>query len=109
MDPLTKTALLRMLAFAIFLGVIPWLFVLVEDSEESTIEAKYKRLRSLYRFMESKYNMTIEEFSNFSNMAIEALGEPRPRWTYFVALDFLVQAVTTIGEATLQLKALTAR
>ncbi|KAL9984087.1 hypothetical protein ACROYT_G006346 [Oculina patagonica] len=47
--------------------------------------------------MASKYNMTIEEFSNFSNVAYEALSEPKPRWTYTDSIDFVFQAVTTIG------------
>ncbi|XP_068742096.1 two pore potassium channel protein sup-9-like [Montipora capricornis] len=97
MDPLLKTALLRMLVFLIFAGVVPWLFVLVEDSNEDTIEAKYHLLRSLYRFMTSKYNMTMEDFKNFSSMAYDALSDTRPSWTYGAGLSCVLQAITTIG------------
>ncbi|XP_074614647.1 two pore potassium channel protein sup-9-like [Acropora palmata] len=97
MDPLCKTYLIRVLAFLIFGAVVPWLFVLVEDSRENTIEAKYQVLESLHVSMISKYNMTIEEFINFSTSAHDVLSEADPRWGYFVALEFLLQAVTTVG------------
>ena len=48
--------------------------------------------------MASKYNMTIEEFNNFSSVAHEALSEPKPQWTFSVAIDFVFQVVTTIGK-----------
>ena len=48
--------------------------------------------------MASKYNMTLEEFSNFTNIAFVALSEPNPQWTYSDAIDFVFQAVTTIGK-----------
>ena len=96
---LFKKPLLRMLGFAVFAFVVPWLFVLVEQSEDDTIETKYQLLLSLYDSMASKYNMTVEEFNNFSLAAYEALSIPRQKWTYFAALDFLFQAITTIGKA----------
>lgn len=98
MDPLCKTYLIRVLAFLIFGAVVPWLFVLVEDSRENTIEAKYQVLESLHVSMISKYNMTIEEFITFSTSAHDVLSEADPRWGYFVALEFLLQAVTTVGK-----------
>ena len=48
--------------------------------------------------MESKYNMSLKEFNNFSNMAFEGLSEPKPQWTYFNAMDFVMQTVSTIGK-----------
>ena len=96
---LLKKVLLRTLGFAVFASVVPWLFVLVEQSEEDTIETKYQLLLSLYNSMASKYNMTVEEFNNFSMLAYEALSIPRQKWTYFAAVDFLFQAITTIGKA----------
>lgn len=98
MDTLCKTYLLRALAFVIFAAVVPWLFVLVEDSRENTIQAKYQVLESLHVSMVSKYNMTNEEFIIFSTSAHDVLSEASPRWGYFVALEFLLQAVTTIGK-----------
>ena len=50
--------------------------------------------------MASKYNMTVEEFNNFTNVAYQALSEPKPQWTYFAAMEFVFQAVTTIGKKT---------
>lgn len=55
-------------------------------------------LRSLYDFMASKYNMSIEEFNNFSNVAYEALSAPKPKWDYYNAVDFVFQTLTTIGK-----------
>lgn len=95
---LFKKALLRLLGFIAFAFVVPWLFVLVEQSEDDTIETKYQLLLSLHDSMASKYNMTVEEFKNFSLAAYEALSIPRQQWTYFAALDFLFQAITTIGK-----------
>ena len=100
MDPLFKTALLRTLALLLFVTVSTLIFVGVENSEEDPVETKYKLLRSLYESMASKYNMTIEEFNNFSNGVYEALSEPKPQWNHIVSADFVFQAITTIGKAT---------
>lgn len=100
MDPLVKTALLQTVGFLIFTSVSPWLFVLVEYSEEDTLKTKYQLLRSLYQSVTSKCNITLEEFNNFSRVAHEALSEPKRKWTYFVALEFVFQAITTIGKVT---------
>ena len=72
---------------------------MVEYTEMDDAEKKYQLLRSLYVSMASKYNMTIEEFNNFTNDVYEALSEPKPRWTYYDAFDFVFQAITTIGKA----------
>ena len=70
----------------------------MEYTEKDNGEEKYKLLLSLYNSMASKYNMTIEEFNNFSNVAHEALSEPKPQWTYLASVDFVFQAVTTVGK-----------
>ena len=98
MDLLLKTALLRFLGFLLFVSVSSWLFVLVEYSEEDNVLTKYNLLNSLYESMASKYNMTLEEFNTFSNQAHEALSEPKLQWTYFASLEFVLQAITTIGK-----------
>ena len=98
MDPLLKTVLLRTLTFFLMTFLSAWLFVQVEDTEKVHSKEKYQLLHSLYKSMASKYNMTIEEFYNFSSVAHEALTEPKPQWTYFAAYDFVLSAVTTIGK-----------
>ena len=98
MDPLLKKVLLRFAVFLITTSLSSWLFVLVEYTEKNDAEVKYKMLRSLYESMASKYNMSIEEFNNFSNVAYEALGEPKVQWTYSTAVRFVFQASTTIGK-----------
>lgn len=75
------------------------MFVLIEDTEKDDREEKYELLRSLYHSMVLKYNMTVEEFNNFSSVAFEALSEPKLSWSFVNALDFVLQAVTTIGKA----------
>ena len=72
---------------------------MVEDTEKDDRKEKYELLHSLYRSMALKYNMTFEEFSNFSSIAHEALSEPKPPWSFSHAFDFVLQAVTTIGKA----------
>ena len=99
MDPLIKTALLRTLAFLLWSLMTAWLFVMVEYTGDNDGEEKYQLLRSLYESMASKYNMSIEEFNNFSNVAHEALSDPKPQWDYSAAVKFVIQAVTTIGES----------
>ena len=99
MDPLLKKALLRTLGFFLLISLGPFLFLYVEQTEKDDKKEKYQLLRALYESMASKYNMTIEEFNNFFNLAFEALSVPKPRWTYLAAVDFVVQAITTIGKA----------
>ena len=97
MDPLIITALLRTFGFLLWASLSAWLFVIVEHTEENDVERKYQLLRSLYESMASKYNMSIEEFHNFSSLANEALSDPKPEWNYPSAVDFVFQAITTIG------------
>ena len=98
MDPLIKKLLFRTLGFLLLVSLSSWLFLLVEYTEENDVEVKYHMLRSLYESMTSKYNMSIEEFNNFSNVAFNALGEPKPQWNYNDAMDFVIQTVSTIGK-----------
>ena len=100
MDRFLKAALLRLLVFFVFISVCSWLFALLEYREQDDVLAKYHLLNSLFQSMASKYNMTIDEFNNFTNMAYQALSEPKPQWTYFAAMEFVFQAVTTIGKKT---------
>ena len=85
----------------LFCFISPWLFVTVEYTEEDGLEAKFQLLRSLYESMAYKYNMSIEEFNNYSSLMKEALSKPKPQWNYFAALDFVFQAITTIGKKTI--------
>lgn len=98
MNPLLKTALLRFIAFSLLTSLSAWLFVFVEYTGRNEFHEKYQSLRSLYESMAWKYNMSINEFNNFSNAVYEAMSVPAPEWTYHNAIDFVLQAVTTIGE-----------
>lgn len=80
-------------------SISPLLFVHVEYTEKDNKEEKFQLLLSLYKSMSFKYNMTMTEFNNFSNVAYEALSELKPRWTYVDGMDFVLQALTTIGNA----------
>lgn len=99
MDPLIKATLLRTFGFILWVFLSTWVFVLIEDTEKDDREEKYELLRSLYHSMVLKYNMTVEEFNNFSSVAFEALSEPKLSWSFVNAFDFVLQAVTTIGKA----------
>ena len=100
MGPLIKTALLRTFGFLLWTFLSAWWFSLVEYTQIDDVEEKHKLLLFLYDSMASKYNMTIEEFKNFSNLAHEALSEPKPRWTLSASVNFVFQAITTIGKYT---------
>ena len=104
MDPLFKAALLRTLGLLLWASLSAWLFVIVEHTETNDRDDKYQRLYSLYEFLAYKYNMSVEEFNNISNTAYEALSEPKPQWTYDAAVDFLFQALTTIGKEKILIK-----
>ena len=93
-----KKALRRTFAFFLWSLFNAWLFVLIEKTETDDVMVKYQMLRSLYDSMASKYNMSIEEFNNFSNVAYEALSAPKPKWDYYNAVDFVFQTLTTIGK-----------
>ena len=99
MDPLIKATLLRTFGFILWVFLSTWVFVLIEDTEKDDREEKYELLSSLYHSMALKYNMTVEEFNNFSSVAFEALSEPKLSWSFVNAFDFVLQAVTTIGKA----------
>lgn len=99
MDPLYKATLLRIFVFMLLASISPLLFVHVEYTEKDNKEEKFQLLLSLYKSMSFKYNMTMTEFNNFSNVAYEALSELKPRWTYVDGMDFVLQALTTIGKA----------
>lgn len=77
----------------------------LEYTEKDDAKEKYEMLRLLYESMSSKYNITIEEFNNFTNVAYEALSEPKLQWTYYHAADFVLQALTTIGKGDISNKA----
>ena len=98
MDPLFKITLLRTIAFLFVVLLSPLLFIHVEYTEKDDAEEKYKMLQLLYESMSSKCNITMKEFDNFTNLAYEALSEPKPQWTYYRATDFVLQALTTIGK-----------
>jgi len=98
MEPLLKASILRTLGFLLWASFSAWLFVLVEYTEKDDRQEKYQSLCSLYQFLASKYNMSLEEFNNISNIAYEALSEPKPQWTYNSAAIFVLHALTTIGK-----------
>ena len=104
MNPLLVKALLRTAFFVAWSCFSAWLFVQVEHTENDFVDEKYQLLRSLYISMVSKYNMTIDDFNNFSNIAHEALSAPDLPWTYDHSFDFVLQTVTTIGEDILNQK-----
>lgn len=98
MNLLVKAVLLRTLGFLLWVSLSAWLFVVVEYKEADEKEEKYQLLLSLYEFLASKYNMSIEEFNNISNSAYEALSQPKIQWTYSNAMAFVFQSLTTIGK-----------
>ena len=98
MNLLVKAVLLRTLGFLLWVSLSAWLFVVVEYKEADEKEEKHQLLLSLYEFLASKYNMSIEEFNNISNSAYEALSQPKIQWTYSNAMAFVFQSLTTIGK-----------
>lgn len=98
MDPLFKPAFVRTLGFFLLTSLGAWLFVLVEYESEDARKERHQLLHSLYMSMASKYNITMEEFNNFSNMAYDALSSPKPRWNYLASFEFVISVVTTIGK-----------
>ena len=98
MNSLFKRALVWTAAFFIWICFSAWIFVQVEYSDVDEYEQKYQLLHSLYNSMAYKFNITIEEFNNFSKTAHEALSVPKLQWSYSTSFDFVFQTVTTIGK-----------
>lgn len=98
MSPQLRKAFCWTLCFFLWAFSSAWIFVAVENTEKDGVQQKYQLLLSLYKSMTTKYNMSIEDFNNFSKVAYEALTQPKPQWTYAAALQFVLQALTTIGE-----------
>ena len=98
MDPLFKTMIFRTVAFFVWTSLSAWLFVTVEHTEKDEAKEKDQLLLSLFKAMAFKYNMTGEDFKNFSSTAFEALSKPSPKWTFLASLIFVVQATTTVGK-----------
>ncbi|XP_068707803.1 uncharacterized protein [Montipora foliosa] len=96
MKVLLKKAAFR--TFCMFLwGVCSaWFFVFLEYTEKGGAKEKYNLLISLYKSVATKYNMSVEEFNDFSRVAHEALTEPKLKWTFYTALGFVFQTFTTI-------------
>ena len=99
MNSLFKRALVWTAAFFIWICFSAWIFVQVEYSDVDEYEQKYQLLHSLYNSMAFKFNITIEEFNNFSKTAHEALSVPKLQWSYSTSFDFVFQTVTTIGKS----------
>ena len=100
MNPLIKKTIFRALGFLLWTSLSSWLFVLVEYTEEIDSEEKRQLLLAVYASMSTKYNMSIKEFNNYSSMVYEAMSEPKPQWNYHASVDFVLQAITTIGKLT---------
>ena len=99
MDPLLKKVIFRFFVLLLCIFSSAWLLLIAERTEKDIVQERYQLLLSLYELMASKCNMTIEEFNNFSNLAFEALSQPKPQWNYVAAVDFVFQAFTTIGKS----------
>lgn len=98
MDPLHKKVIFRTLGFLLLWSLSSCVFVLIEHTDEDNVEVKRKMLWSAFEAMALKYNMSIQDFNYFSNVAYEALSEPKMQWTFITAMRFVFQAVTTIGK-----------
>ena len=98
MSPHLRKVFCWTLCFFLWAFSSAWIFVAVENTEKDGVQQKYQLLLSLYKSMATKYNISIEDFNNFSKVAYEALTQPKPQWTYAAALQFVLQASTTIGK-----------
>ena len=96
---LLKKTLFRVIAFAFAASIGAIIFSSVErPNAENESKTKQKLLESLKKEMEIKYNMTQEDFDNFTQLSHEALSLGGPAWDYVDGLRFAFETLTTIGK-----------
>ena len=94
---LVKKALVRTALFFTCGCLGGLLFWSIEDQEDQ-MAVKEALLLSLKNAMTVKYNMTAEEFENFTRLSFEAQSRPKPAMSIENAIEFSFSAITTIGE-----------
>ena len=103
MKPLVKKALFRFLLCMIW-GIVGGL---VFSSIEYRGDQKTKKrllLLSLNNTLSIKYNMSAQDFNNFTKMAFEALSPAGPRWDIEDGINFAFQTITTVGKSKISKK-----
>jgi len=96
--PLLWKTLFRVIAFSVLAVSGGLIFSVVEHPNAvNNLKKKNELLDSLREDMEKKYNMTKDDFDNFTELTDEALSLDGPRWGYFEGVRFAFETLTTIG------------
>jgi len=98
--PLLWKTLFRVIAFSVLAVSGGLIFSVVEHPNAvNNLKKKNELLDSLREDMEKKYNMTKDDFDNFTELTDEALSLDGPRWGYFEGVRFAFETLTTIGKS----------
>ena len=97
MRPPVKKALVRVVLFVVF-GCLggPLFWAIEHRGDQRAMKAAL--LQSLNASMSAKYNMTAQDFENFTRISFEALRPSTASWTLEEAVEFSFQTITTIGK-----------
>ena len=90
--------------FSFFCPVVMYLFqCLAAFIAEHTEKRQCGRKVSIVAFCTSWWHLSASwlsrSFYNFTSLALQALSERKPWWTYFPAVDFVFQTFTTVGKS----------
>ncbi|EDO30949.1 predicted protein [Nematostella vectensis] len=99
MFSLVKRVLIRLLLCLAYMFLFGTVMYLVERPHQDIKQEKQQNLSNLFDHMRAKYNMTSQEFENFTSIAHATLSpNNKAKWSYFRnAIRFMVALCTTVG------------
>lgn len=99
MHPLLGKTLFRMLIFHAYGLFLAWIFTFIERRDESSFDRMERTLKELKNEVNTKYNMTDDDFERFVKRAATAVVEgDQLDWTFLNSCGFVFAALTTIGK-----------
>lgn len=100
MHPLLGKTLFRMLMFHAYGLFLAWIFTFIEKRDESSFDRMERTLKELKIEINTKYNMTDDDFERFVKRAAMAVVErDQLDWTFLNSCGFVFAALTTIGRS----------
>jgi len=99
MHPLIGKAFQRIVVFSVYCLLVTWIFTIIERKDELAHERMKRMLKDLREEITFKYNMTDDDFHNFTVKAAAALSAgDKLDWTFPNSGSFVFAALTTVGK-----------
>ena len=100
MHPLLGKTLFRMWMFHAYGLFLAWICTFIEKRDESSFDRMERTLKELKIEINTKYNMTGDDFERFVKRAAMAVVEgDQLDWTFLNSCGFVFAALTTIGKS----------